>query len=422
MRSCFMGHDKSSRAGNLGGLARVLALAMLAFGAASGCGGSQPGDEPASDGPATVAKFALEAKTGTWARLGGDLDPAPAEPASQPSLTFDQQSRPVVAFSVHDSVADTDATAVLGWRGNRWIALGPKLAGGGPSIAADSQDRIAVCLGTTTQAGPFAARWNGSTWAPLGGDVGVETGYKIGRYSWPTCGGIVTDSSDVPIIAWSADVGSKANAVYGARWNRRQQRWQGLDPAIDSRATDASVDIDDQDRVYIASFTPGGSYAGGATTRVWRWGGAGWKQLGADMPNTAGPVIAVRGNAAAFLALSDAAGATIHVKRWRAGAWQDLPSPGGGSNLALDFTPSGRPVLAYADATAPNLIPVKYFADGAWHELGAGIATTAGSSPSLAPTLDLGVDRRGRATVAWTQGDTATGFAVAVARYDVALP
>jgi hypothetical protein len=351
-------------------------------------------------------------------KLGDDLNPAAAGPASRPSLTFDSLARPVVAFSRHDVAADTDATAVFEWRGNRWRAMGPTLAGATPSITTDGQGRVALCRGTSRPEGPFAARWNGSTWAPLGGELGVETGYKVGRYTWPKCGGIVVDGSDVPIIAWSAHVGSKADALFGARWSRRQQRWLGLDPTIDGRATEASVDIDDQDRVYIASFTPGGSYAGGATTRVWRFEDGVWSQLGADMPNTAGPVIAVRGNRSAYLALSDAAGGVISVKRWRAGAWQDLPSPGGGTDVALAFTPAGRPVLAYVDATAPNFVRVKVLVAGAWTELGAGIADVTGQSASL----DLGVDERGRATVAWTAGDATTGSAVFVARYDVALP
>jgi len=178
-----------------------------------------------------------------------------------------------------------------------------------------------------------------------------------------------------------------------------------------------SVGIDDQDRVYVASFTPGGSYGGGATTRVWRFDDASWHQLGADMPNTATPVIAMHENTAAHLALSDAGGGAISVKRWRAGAWQDLPSPGAGTDVALDFTPAGRPVIAYIDSSAPNLIRVKYFAAGAWTALGAGVAGALESSLSF----DLGVDERGRATVAWTQGDDATGSAVSVARFSVAV-
>lgn len=70
---------------------------------------------------------------------------------------------------------------------------------------------------------------------------------------------------------------SKANAVYAARWNRQQERWEGLGPgSIGGRATDVYVDIDVQDRLYVAAYSPGGSYGGGATTRVWRWSGSSW--------------------------------------------------------------------------------------------------------------------------------------------------
>jgi hypothetical protein len=415
MRNCLMHEQRSSSAGKRAARPGLAALALAVW-AASGCGADGPGDAPDSDGPGELSAIASDLQTGAWAQLGGNLTPVAAASPSRPALAFDERSRPVVAFSVHDVAADTDATSVLAWRGDRWTTLGPPLPGGAPAITADGQDRIALCIGTGSPAGPFAARWSGSSWAPLGSDVGVDTGHRVGRYTWPTCGGIVVDHGDAPIIAWSAHIGSKADAVYGARWSRRQQKWLGLDPSMDARATDASVGIDDQDRVYVAAFTPGGSYGGGATTRVWRFDGTAWRQLGPDLPDTAGPVIAVRGDATPTLALSDRAGA-ISVKRWRAGAWQVLPAPGNGTHLALDFTPSGRPVLAYVDA-ATSLIHVKHFTAGAWHDLGAGVAAV-GTEP---PTLDLGVDSRGRATLASTRGDAATGFTVSVQRYSVALP
>jgi hypothetical protein len=420
MRYCLMHEEQRSSVANRAALAGMTALVLLGVGAASGCGARAPGDDPDGDSSGELSQAASDLQIGAWTQLGGAVNPVTTAPTSRPSLAFDHRSRPLVAFSVHDGAADTDSSTLLGWRGDRWTALGPPLAGGAPSIATDGQDRISICLGTASPAGPFAERWNGSSWSPLGGDVGVETGYRIGRYTWPTCGGMVVDGADAPILAWSAHIGSKADAVYGARWSRRQQKWLGLAPQIDARAMNASIGIDDQDRVYVASFTPGGSYGGGATTRVWRHDGDSWQQLGADLPNTAGPVIAARGSAYAHLALSDRTG-TISVKRWRRGAWQDLPSPGSGTNLALDFTPSGRPVLAYVDATRPGLISVKHFAAGAWLALGAGIVAV-GTDP---PSLDLGVDPGGRVTLASTQGDAATGFTVSVHRYSAspaALP
>jgi hypothetical protein len=49
-------------------------------------------------------------------------------------LTFDSQARPVVAFSVHDDLTDTDSTAVLRWGSSDWRALGEGLAGAGPYV------------------------------------------------------------------------------------------------------------------------------------------------------------------------------------------------------------------------------------------------------------------------------------------------
>ena len=82
------------------------------------------------------------------------------------------------------------------------------------------------------------------------------------------------------------------------------------DPVVDVAAVAADGDLvyASTDRLYVATFTPGGSYGGGATTRVWSWDGATWIQLGADMPATADPVIAA-GHCRLHLALEDEGGA-----------------------------------------------------------------------------------------------------------------
>lgn len=372
-------------------------------------------------GPAAEDDDALESavsrRAASWESLGENLSPSPAALVTRVALAGDPRLQPVLAFSYIDSAAQADTTLVARWSGDGWVALGQPLAALGPSIASDSQRHPYVCLGG---GGPFVHRWSGASWAALGGNIGEETGYKGARYQADSCGGLVLDSTETPIVAWSADVGAKANLVYAARWNRQLQKWEGLGAgSIGGRATSAVLAIDARDRIYVAAYSPGGSYGGGATTRVWRFQGSTWTQLGQDMPGTDTPEIAVYENTA-YLALYSNASGGLRVMRWQEDSWLELPSPGGGTLPALDFTPSGKPVLAYADDGAPTRLRVKYPSGGTWRSVGESVSDAAGESIG---DLDLSLDARGRPCLAWHEQDASGGnTSVLVRRYGTALP
>jgi hypothetical protein len=191
--------------------------------------------------------------------------------------------------------------------------------------------------------------------------------------------------------------------VYVAQWQRPDRVWGGLGPEkIGGRATSASLATDRRDQVYVATFSPGGSYGGGATTRVWSWDGAAWTQLGADMPATADPVIAA-GHRGVHLALQDEASGALLVMRWLDGNWSPLPSPGLGSAPALAFTSSGHPVVAFVDAAAPPMIRVATLVRGEWRDVGGGVANVGTGVVRLA----IALDERDRPIVGWSEYDFA---------------
>lgn len=366
-------------------------------------------------------------ETGNWVPLGGDLNPMSTDYVYGPALAADPRRNPVLAFSTYTG------TWALRWAGGDWVSLGYPPAAGGPALGIDGQKHIYLCSG---YGGPYVSRWDGMKWINLGGNISIETGYKGQRYGVDACGGIALDSSDTPVVTWSADTGAKSNSVFAARWDRRGNKWVGLGQnRIGDRATNASIAIDKLDRIFIATWKPGGSYGGVQTTRVWTWDGAAWVQLGSteeapaagDMPNTLGPVLAVD-QTTLFLALSDASGA-VRVMRWLGGAWQDLPSPGQGSGVALALTPAGKPIVAYleesATASTPSIVQirVKYLIGHNWYELGEPLADVTGKSTELALT----VDALGHPTVAWRQiqwgsAGTPDTSDVFVKQYSEALP
>lgn len=378
------------------------------------------------DGPEAVSE-ASEAiaggDAGTWRELGGDLSPDPAAYLSRPSLVAAPLMRPAVAFSSLDPVTSLDTTAISRWFRGAWQPLGA-FDGTAPAIAVDGRERLLVCYGS----GPFVKRWNGSSWIDLGGDISSETGYRGVRYQVEGCQGMVIDSGDAPIAAWSADVGAKANLVFAARWSRRDGRWLGLgDDAVGPRATEAAIAIDLRDRVLVATFTPGGSYGGGNTTRAFRWDAAAWTQLGPDLPGTSEPTVAIHGNRG-YLAhgvIAPGLPPAIAVMRWQAGAWQPVAPALQGEGPTIAFTPSGRLVLAYrtfegiAGESERHALRVVRLAAGQWRSVGAELADVTTKLAWQA----IAVDALGRPIVAWREQDVATGVSrLFVRRFDQPLP
>jgi len=389
--------------------------------------------EPLDDDDEGVVQTegALRAPAASWEALGGDLNPAPGQSLSDPSLLRASLAHPVVAFSAFDPVTGSKQSFVLRWKRGGWSQLGTPLAGTGPFVALDEDGdcdgglagRLYACF-VPDGAGPVVQRWDGDTWSPLGGDVSVETGYQRTRYSVSGCDGMVLDRPGRPTITWTADTGSKSDYPYVARWNQRDQIWTGLGPdtvgEVGQRATSAALAFGGDHRAYLMTHKPGGSYGGDLTTRLWRWdrSASDWIQLGADLLATDYPTIVTRHHDV-YLALRDDASGAISVMRWRQDAWSSLPSPGVGVSPALAFTSSGSLVIAFVDEGVPATLRVARLHRGAWHEVGAGVATFDQKFPGH---LELGFDDRDRPIVAWVESDLELHDAIFVKRYGDSLP
>lgn len=258
------------------------------------------------------------------------------------------------------------------------------------------------------------------------------------------CGGIVLDSNNSPIVTWDALVGAKIWGVFAAQWDKKLKSWKGLGEGavLIGRSVSTFLDIDDKDRPYLATtYTSGNDSSRVTTTQVWRWDGRVWTQLGTDMPSAEGSVIGVNKNTA-YLAMhyvDHYATGTIstnelRVMRWHEGSWQALPSPSMGINLApdftpaLDFTPSGRPVVAYPellDGSQTLNIRVKYWTGKIWQNAGDKVASLPCDITASCPLvlMDLSVDPQGRPIVAWGEYIfTSSNSFINVKRYSNPLP
>ncbi|MFO0580564.1 MAG: hypothetical protein U1A78_41865 [Polyangia bacterium] len=391
----------------------VLSALLLSAGACLvGCSGAAAEDEGSVEQESVSAHHASR-----WVLLGDSLNPAPEEEVAALALSAAPALRPGAQPLVGFSTASQTRAFVL--TGNRFKPLGEPLPGPSSALALGSRHDIYACTADTYLGGPFVHRWDGSRWRPVGGDISVETGYARPapqRYVLQGCGDIVLAGA-VPVVAWSALVGAKAHAAYVARFNAQQGRWEGLEPGISGRNPDVALAVDEAGPLHAVTFSPGGSYAGGNTTRVWRFGASGWSQLGSDLPDTTEPRLATRDHAL-YLALGrvGSASGVMQVLRWQGGAWRELPSPGEGSVRSLALTDTGRPLVAFTDLGVPARLRVSRFADGAWRELGSGVADV--NRPGLGVVLDL--DARDRPVVLFSdsvQEGSTQRYDVQVARY-----
>jgi hypothetical protein len=352
-----------------------------------------------------------------WVQLGGNLNLEPLERVSKLALAGAPLLAPVIAYAAADvETPEERKSSVLRFREGDWEVLGPPLGERGPTLGADIERRIFTCTG----GGPFVGRWNGTGFAPVGGDIAAESGYRGARYLVDSCGGLVHDRSQTPIVVWSADVGAKAHVIHAARYSAEQGRWEGLSAGpIGERATFAALAIDAQDRPHVVTHTPGGSYGGGATTRVFRLNGNNWQQLGEDFPNTSNPALAIS-ESLVHLALRDSASGELRVLQLQGSSWQALPSPGVGDLPALDHTLSGNPLVAFAEGDAKIFLRVSYWNGETWIPVGENVSDDPTRPIEL---VDLKHEAGNRPFVAWSQlGCEGIHTNVFVKRYTVPLP
>jgi hypothetical protein len=258
------------------------------------------------------------------------------------------------------------------------------------------------------------SRWSDGAWADVGGAPDIEALHADGfpRYGASGCS-IAVAPGGRPVIAWSALTGVKYHAAYAATW--RGGAWRMLGDRVgDERAVDARLTLDADGAPIVATFEAGGSYGGGATTRVYALDDRVWRLVGDAMTETSYPTVAA-GTSFVYLALvaGDYVHETDRVHVYRSslgrfgGGWHELGgalSAHGDDVPALALTSDDRPVVAFARGGG---VVVRSRAGGGWRAVGEPVAGTGG----YITALDLAVSPVDVPTFAWreqTFGDGAT--------------
>lgn len=349
--------------------ARTLAIAIAVCAACS-----KASVDPASDGgagdpdatprpgrpdagePADCPDSITEGITALGPALGG------ATSALLPAIAVTADDAPVVAW------VESSNIVVMQWTGSEWSPLGAPIAPSGgatdqttPVIAAGSDIVVVWAAMIGVQWHPFAARWTGTTWQPLGGaiDDGEILAFQMS---------LLIDYAGAPTLAWSEYNGATTN-VQVARYNGSDWEPVGTPQSAAGGMTDAyspSLAIDSTGALVLA-WAENDDGSATATIRVRRHSGADWVSFGG------GDLDALPGTTSAF-------------------------SP----RVAIDG--SDRVAIAWSEANNPTAVHVARYSGSSWDALGTALGAASGPTNSFA--TGLVVDSTGRPTAIWGEPST----------------
>ncbi|MBN2498518.1 MAG: hypothetical protein JXR96_28260 [Deltaproteobacteria bacterium] len=373
-----------------------------------------------------------------------------------PSLALGLDGSPVVAWSEQLKVSPGDFEIYLRrFAGSSWDELDGSASGTGvsdmpglwsnsPSLAIDASGNPVLAWEEENviqgYSEIYVRAFDGNSWTMLGD--GVTHNRVFSRAP-----SLVLDAAGSPVVAWS-DVEPGHFEIYARRWNGSD--WEELagsgsaggisDTACDSvgaslhSGADGVLAVAWQERLEQRPHAYKDHDALDNEIYFRRFSGAGWEELagsgsGGGLSDnrglSGGSCLALGGDGATFVVWHDASGSVattypneIFLRRFDGAAWQELGDSGAGSvsdddgssrypSLGMDR--EGRAVLAWQDDSAGETeIFVRYWDGSAWIELG-GSASGGGISEdedhSLSPVA--GIDGAGRPVVAWTNEELA---------------
>ena len=262
----------------------------------------------------------------TWAALGSGTNSAVHALAALPNGEL-------VVGGGFFSAGGGAALAIARWNGSSWSPLGAGLNDTVQALVVANGELVAAGYFTASGSQPLAriARWNGSTWSPLGS--GCDT--AVEALAVDATGGLIAGGH------FGTAGGAPANRI--ARWNGSS--WSALGSGCDGPV------------FALAAATNGEIFAGGAfglaggtvAHSLARWNGSSWSELGGGVSGAFGHVKALLLRASGELVVGGtftAAGASAarSVASWNGSAWSSLA--GGLSALNWETT--------LALATLPN--------------------------------------------------------------------
>lgn len=281
-----------------------------------------------------------------WVRYGGALDVTLGNQSASPSLAFQSNNFPVVAWQ--ERVGANNNIFVKQWNGSAWINYGTGVAldrnvnnnAFAPSLALDSTNNPYVAWHETVNGNNniFVKRWDsvGSSWVNVGNALDVTV---INQSTNPS---MAIDSMNRPVVAWqeckqinllgectSSDINVK-------RWNGSSWDWlSDLNRPV-SLSINPSLSIDSMDIPIVA-------WQENDTIRVKRLSSnppvSDWEELGTtldrfgniqashpsiDVGPNGNPVVAW--SEVMFESTTNSFYSYLSVKRWNGTVWVNIES------------------------------------------------------------------------------------------------
>jgi hypothetical protein len=225
------------------------------------------------------------------------------------------------------------------------------------------------------------ARWDGTSWSPLGSGLTLGSGLNGGVYALAelpngdlVAGGEFTIAGGVP-----------ANRI--ARWNGSS--WSPFGSGMDSTVGSLAV-LPNGDLVAGGSFTTAGDVT---ANRIARWNGSSWASLGSGMSSVVRALAVLpNGDLVAGGFFTTAGGVSANrIARWDGASWAPLGSGMTGCVSALAVLPNGDLVAGGWFATAGGVTAnrIARWDGSSWYPLGLGLSGTGGWALSVLPNGDL---------------------------------
>lgn len=345
-----------------------------------------------------------------WVSLGGILNIDASKSATIPSIAIDSSGNPIVAFNEEDATSYN--IQVKKWNGTTWASLGGILdidasnAAHRPSMSLDSSGNPVVAWQEKVgvQFNIHVKKWNGTTWTSLSGILDIDASNTA---SLPS---IALDSNGNPVVAWQEKVGTTEN-IYVKKWDGTTWTLLGglLDVHTNTNADSAKIAIDSSGNPIVTWFEFDGTQH---NIYVKKWNGTTWTSLGGilDLDASKGtryPSIAVdlSGNPVIAWQEHDGTSFNIYVKKWNGTTWVLL-----GGTLDFDtskvtafpsiaLNSSGNPIVTWQenDGTSNNIY-VKKWNGTTWSSLG-GILDFDASKDATYPSIAL--DSSGHPGISW---------------------
>lgn len=215
---------------------------------------------------------------GTWTALGSGLNDTVYALATLPNGDLVAGGRFTIA-------GGTAASCIARWNGATWSPMGSGMTGSASGLGTTVRALVILPNGDFVAGGDFTAaggvaasclaRWNGTTWSPLGSGVGGTSPYglRVGALTPLPNGDLVAGGTFTTID------GVAANRI--ARWNGTT--WSPLGSGIGLYWVGALTTLPN------GSLGVGGSFgwAGGVSANcVASWDGTAWSALGSGMQNS----------------------------------------------------------------------------------------------------------------------------------------